>query len=284
VEWPARIAISGNDLFVASWGITGGETIAEYTASGSTVNASLVSVNFHSGLAVSGNYLFVEESTNIAEYTTSGSLVNGELISGLHTPIGIAISGTNLFVVNEGTGIVGEYTTSGATVNASLISGLGNPSFMAISGTNLFVANESGAIGKYGTNGAMINASLISGLNSLGLIAIWGNNLLVVESTNIAEYTTSGSLVNGELISGLYAPWGITISPAPQLSIATAGNQNVLFYPAWATNYVLQSVTNLNSTNWLTVTNGVQVIGVTNVAVTVTNNLPASFFRLLSAQ
>jgi hypothetical protein len=59
------------------------------------------------------------------------------------------------------------------------------------------------------------------------------------------------------------------------LNIAPFGNQSVLFYPSWATNYVIQSVTNLASTNWLTLTNGVTVI-----AVTVTNNLPASFFRL----
>ena len=38
---------------------------------------------------------------------------------------GIAVSGSNLFVVNGNT--VGAYTTSGATVNASLISGLTGP-------------------------------------------------------------------------------------------------------------------------------------------------------------
>jgi DNA-binding beta-propeller fold protein YncE len=58
--------------------------------------------------------------------------VNSALISGLLNPIGIAISGTNLFVANFGngnanTGKIGEYTISGTTVNASLISGLDNP-------------------------------------------------------------------------------------------------------------------------------------------------------------
>lgn len=66
-----------------------------------------------------------------------------------------------------------------------------------------------------------------------------------------------------------------TITRSPQLTIAPAGNLSVLFWPASATNYVLQSVTNLNSTNWMTVTDAVPVM-----AVTVTNQSPARFFRL----
>lgn len=55
--------------------------------------------------------------------------MNASLISGLTTPFGIAVSGSDLFVVNTGTilsnnGTVGEYTTSGAPINPALISGL----------------------------------------------------------------------------------------------------------------------------------------------------------------
>lgn len=60
-----------------------------------------------------------------------------------------------------------------------------------------------------------------------------------------------------------------------QLNIASAGNQSVLFWPASATNYVLQSTTNLASPKWVTVSNGTPIIG-----VTLTNNLPVAFFRL----
>jgi hypothetical protein len=64
----------------------------------------------------------------------------------------------------------------------------------------------------------------------------------------------------------------------PALSLATAGNQSVLFWPASAgTNYVLQSTTNLASPNWVTAGDAVPVI-----AVTVTNTSPARFFRLQS--
>jgi hypothetical protein len=50
----------------------------------------------------------------------------------LSLPIGIAISGSDLFIANFNTGTVGEYTTSGATVNASLISGLDTPVEIAV--------------------------------------------------------------------------------------------------------------------------------------------------------
>ena len=60
----------------------------------------------------------------IGEYTTSGGTVNATLISGLSNPDGVAVSGSDLFVVNPGNGTIGEYTTSGATVNPSLVSGL----------------------------------------------------------------------------------------------------------------------------------------------------------------
>ena len=93
---------------------------------------------------------------------------------------------------------------------------------------------------------------------------------------------TSGATVNASLISDLNFPGCIAvISPVPQLNVATVGNQSVLFYPysAAGTDYVLQSATNLASPNWLVVTNAVPIIG-----VTVSNNLPASFFRLVPGQ
>jgi len=55
----------------------------------------------------------------------------------LNVPNGIAVSGSDLFVTNvgsgtPGSGTIGEYTTSGATVNASLISGLYIPEGIAV--------------------------------------------------------------------------------------------------------------------------------------------------------
>jgi DNA-binding beta-propeller fold protein YncE len=74
----------------------------------------------------------------IGEYTTSGATVNASLVTGLSNSYGIAVSGSDLFVTNvtgANSGTVGEYTTSGATVNASLISGLNEPVGIAIEST-----------------------------------------------------------------------------------------------------------------------------------------------------
>jgi len=78
---------------------------------------------------------------------------------------------------------------------------------------------------------------------------------------------SSGGLLNDVW----YSPSAIS----PLLSIASIGNQTALFWPAWATNCVLESTTNLSNPNWLAVTNGEPIIG-----VTVTNTSPAQFFRL----
>src|SRR5450759_4308525 len=147
---------------------TSADTIGEYTNSGATVNASLVSgLSVPWGIAVSGSNLFVTNQFNsqmadgtIGEYNAiTGGAVNASLVSGLNEPLGIAVSGSNLFVTSSGNGTsgagtIGEYTTSGATVNASLISGSGfYPTNIAVSGSNLFVTSSG--------NGTIYNAGTI---------------------------------------------------------------------------------------------------------------------------
>ena len=122
---PYGIAVSGSNLFVANYQ-HGNGTIGEYTTSGGTVNASLVS-----GLSWSEWHcrVWIEpvcrelHTGTIGEYTTSGAVVNASLISGLSQPMGIAVSGSNLFVANYGNGTIGEYTTSGAV--GERLAGLG---------------------------------------------------------------------------------------------------------------------------------------------------------------
>src|SRR5215475_262196 len=159
----------------------------------------------------------------IGEYTTSGATVNPALISGLSLPTGIAVSGSDLFVVNRGPDTIGEYTTSGATVNPALISGLSGPWGIAVSGSDLFVVNRgAGTIGEYTTSGGTVNPALISGLNAPRSIAVSGSDLFVTNTGagTIGEYTTSGATVNPALISGLTDPFGIAIVPtaAPEPS------------------------------------------------------------------
>jgi len=142
--------------------------------------------------------------------------VNPALISGLRFPRGIAVSGSDLFVVDSDNNRIGEYTTSGAPLNPALISGLGFPQSIAISGSDLFVSNEgNGTIGKYTTAGTPLNPALISGLSIPQAIAVSGSDLFVSDIRNgtIGEYTTSGARVNPALISELTGPYAIGVVP-----------------------------------------------------------------------
>ena len=100
-------------IFIASY--TGG-TISEYTNSCVLKNSALISGFGYQnvwGMAASGSDLFVVNSVTgrIGEYTTDGKAVNASLVRGLTAPIGITLSGSNIFVTDNGR--VGEYTTSG---------------------------------------------------------------------------------------------------------------------------------------------------------------------------
>jgi hypothetical protein len=94
----------------------------------------LLSIN-----AARANEIFVANAGNgtIGEYTTAGAPVNPGLITGLNSPSGIAVSGSDLFVTNSAgaASTIGEYTTAGATVNPALISGLTDPAGIAVLST-----------------------------------------------------------------------------------------------------------------------------------------------------
>jgi hypothetical protein len=84
--------------------------------------------------------LFVLNGTTLGEYTTSGATVNAALITGLANPDFVAVSGSYLFI-SENIGTLGdstnssyidEYTTSGELVNAAFVSGLNQPYGIAL--------------------------------------------------------------------------------------------------------------------------------------------------------
>lgn len=86
------------------------------------------------GMFSNGSY--VANSGSIGEYSTSGQTVNAALVSGLNMPRQITESGGNLFVTdftNTSNGTVGEYSAAtGATINATLVSGLDHPVGIAV--------------------------------------------------------------------------------------------------------------------------------------------------------
>ena len=57
--------------------------------------------------------IFVVNGGGIGEYTTSGATINASLITDTQHPTSIAISGNDLFVANIANNTIGEYTASG---------------------------------------------------------------------------------------------------------------------------------------------------------------------------
>ena len=173
--------------------------------------------------------IFVSSYTNgtVSEYNLDGTTAHAPLITGLNTPFGLALSGNNLYVVNQGNGTVGVYNaTTGAAINPSLVTGLSqNPYVLALSGSNLYVVSSggtdfAGVVGLYNaTTGIAINPSLVTGVSFPTGIAISGNNLYVPSQRNLTygyinEYNaTTGTAISVPLVSGLlHAPEGLLVS------------------------------------------------------------------------
>jgi len=220
----------------------------------------------HGQIFVTGDG-FTANSGTVSEYNFDGTMVNASLISGLDSPIGIAISGSDLFVVNEGhgtssgmgDGTIGKYNIDGTTVNAALISGLNVSGGIALSGSHIFVG-DGGAIGEYNFDGTVVNASLIPGLtkrndglsNGALSIAISGSNLFVADNGGtIGEYNIDGTTVNASLISGL---------PGPPIGLAVSGSDLFVSCSLSQTSSVMEYTTSG------TLVNASLVSGVTAVA------------------
>ena len=110
----------------------------------------------------------------------------------------------------------------------------------------------------------------------------WDNNLTsfsmtsgFLPGTNILTFTVrfpDGG--DGMIVSGA----SLTASPLLELSITASTQQFTVAWPAWATNYVLESTTNLTTQDWVTNT-GAITIGGTNYYYG-TNPAGDLFFRL----
>jgi len=92
---------------------------------------------------------------------------------------------------------------------------------------------------------------------------------LVLGSDGLYGTTSSGGTGNGTIFR-------LTLAP-PQLQVTTVGNMPVVFWQDDGFSRTLQTTTNLQSGKWITVSNGVPLIG---LQVTNVSNQPKAFFRL----
>ena len=125
-------------------------------------------------------------------------------------------------------------------------------------------------------------ATINWGDNSLGAGITTSNLSGPKEVRGTHTYTNSGQYpiyVTIQSVSGAQATTVATAHVQPPLTLARTGSTNLLRWPAWASDYAVQTHTNLASSNWTTLTNLPALIGYEN-AVTNTSGDISSFFRL----
>ena len=179
-------------------------------------------------IAASGSDLFVlnPSTGTVAEYTTSGATVNATLVTGVGAARALAVSGNDLFVSNIVSGTIGEYdATTGAVINAAFVTGLTQPIYLAASDGELFALGDPYdvlTIGAYdATTGATINASLVTGLGTVAQdqpLTVAGGDIFVINNGGVSEYSAvDGTTINATLVpsSLLIRPQALIVLPEP---------------------------------------------------------------------
>ena len=234
--------------------------------------------------------LFASPTTNSdGVFPEAGLLLSGNRLYGTATVGGDAGQGTVFALNTDGTGFTTLHSFS-ALSDDGLTPGTNSDGATPIAGLVLYGdtlygttawggSAGSGTLFGINTNGTgftnLHSFAIPSGgtLDSTNSDGMYPNGRLVLSGHTLYGTTQSGgSFGNGTLFSYLLPS---PPAPTPSLSIASVGNQLVVFWPASATNYILQSTTDQASPNWTTATDAVPVI-----AVTVSNTSPQRFFRL----
>jgi hypothetical protein len=264
----AGLLVSGNHLYVASSGPATGNLLSrvgEYDAStGAAINANLIPVpsasSLFGGLALSGNILFVADSTGkVGEYdATTGTVINPSIITVPGAASALLVSGNTLFVGNGSNGGgVGEFNaTTGAAINANLTKG--QAIGLALSGNNLFVSGQGavtpGTVSEYNaTTGALIAANFVPPLAT----PIFANGIAVatpqapIANAGPGQTVQAGTLVtlNGSASSDpsdqlpLTYAWSIVSQPVGgTAALSNPAIVNPTFTANALGNYVIQLV------------------------------------------
>jgi len=217
---------------------------------------------------------------NFAGFPSEGYSPQGSLISSGNTLYGTTFNGG---ISNAGT--VFCIDTNGAsyrTLHSFVISdGLQPVSDLFLSGNTLYGTTQygsspfSGNVFSMNTDGtdvknlynftATLNSTNSDGASLLAGVILLGNTLYGVASQG-------GGTGHGTVFA---------LGLVPALGIAPVSNQVAISWPSWATNFGLQTTTDLFSGSWSNVTSGITTVSAGYV-FTNTVNGKAAFFRLRS--
>ena len=198
--------------------------VSEYNAStGALIKADFITgLSTPNALLLSGSDLLVaNEAGSVGKYNAStGAAINQSFITGTNfEPIGLALSGTDLFVANISNDTVGKYNAStGAVIKVPFITKLPATSSIGLGvfGTTiLFVAEEGQSkLDKYViSTGAAKVALTLKNPNPYG-VAVLGSDLFVtsLSAGTISEYNVkTGAVIKASFITGLNFPTQIAI-------------------------------------------------------------------------
>ena len=208
----------------------------------------------YAGLILSGNTLY-----GTAAYGASGG------------------DGTVFALDSDGSGFTNVYNFTGGADGSHPQAGL------IISGNTLYgTAYQGGSPG-----GGTAFAVNTNGLNFTELHTFTAFSTSYPDSNSDGTYPSAGLIMSGNTLYGTAFTGGIRgngavfalILPGPALGIAPAGDQFVIVWPAWATNFVLQTAPDLTSGNWSNISSGTVTLG-TNYVFTNTLTSQTAFFRL----
>jgi cyclophilin family peptidyl-prolyl cis-trans isomerase len=149
-----------------------------------------------------------------------------------------------------------------------------------VSFTNRLLATFTNGVPNSATNN--FTASINWGDNSIGSGVIVTNLTGRKEVRGSHTYTNAGNYpvyLTLQSVPGASTTAVCTASVPPGLSLTRTGTNNVVRWPAWATDYQLQSTTNVAAPNWPAVTNFPALTGYESVTTNSTTN-GACFFRL----
>ncbi len=273
------LVLSGNTLFgtASTGGAAGNGTVFRVNIDGSDFT------NLHSFTALSN------DTNNDGADLHAGLVLSGNTLYGTTYQGGSAGGGTVFRLNTDGSGFTNLHSfTAISTPDYTNGDGANPFAGVVLSGATLYGTAADGGGAGWGTVFS-VNTDGSAFRTLYSFTAISTDSTTPFGGINSGGGDPAGVILSGNTLYGLAESGGsggsgtvfaLTLGlSAPGLAIAQAGHQVVITWPVSATNYALQTATDLSSASWINITSGIAVIG-TNYILTNAASRQAAYFRL----